>query len=166
MPERIERDDAVGRVERERSAAGVSESCLLCSLVDGTLACGAVIVERSGFVALLPKYGVRFGHAIVTTRRHVESLSELGKARWLDMQALAFDLQHALVVQQRPDRCFIASLGSSGEAPMTCAHVHLHVVPVSGSATRPADVLTWRHGVMTAGPDEFEALASRLASYA
>ena len=60
-----------------------------------------------------------------------------------------------------PARCYVASLGTDADVPMSSPHVHLHVVPVERDE-RPRDVLTWEHGVLVPSDVDLADLAARL----
>lgn len=110
-------------------------------------------------VATLTPYPVRWGHALVTLRRHVVRLSEVSAAEWADAAELARQLGCALEAGLQPARVYVAALGTDlDDLPMSFPHLHLHVLPVPESGARPREVLTWGNGVYEAAPAEWTAL--------
>ena len=136
----------------------------MCEIISGAIVPGAVLTETSELFAFVPRYGVRWGHVVIAVRDHVETLSDAGAERWAELCRQAYATEAALSRVLDPLRCYVATLGSDGAQPMTCAHVHTHVVPIRNADDRPAKVLTWEYGVVTAEPAEFDELASRLRS--
>ncbi len=45
---------------------------------------------------------------------------------------------------------------------MTFQHLHYHVIPVVEPGARPADVLTWKHGIYEGSDAEWAALFEAL----
>ncbi len=163
MPRIVERAEAIAVVTASREQAGsVTDSCLMCEIIRGDVVPGAVVAETPELFVFLPRFGVRWGHVVIAVRDHVETLTEAGVARWATLCERAYFTQAALSAVLQPLRCYVATLGSGRAQPMTCEHLHTHVVPIHEPGDRPARVLTWEYGVVTAEPAEFEALASRL----
>jgi diadenosine tetraphosphate (Ap4A) HIT family hydrolase len=106
---------------------------------------------------------VRWGHALVLSKQHVTSFSELSAAHWREMSEQARRAAFAVERALAPARCYVASLGTSeADVPITSPHLHLHVVPVYDPDDRPSRVLTWEHGVLEAELSEWHALAESL----
>ncbi|MCA9645505.1 MAG: HIT family protein [Polyangiaceae bacterium] len=156
MPERISRDAAVANIELPPG------KCLACELIRGMG--GAVSLwEQPDFVCLLPRLGVAFGQVLIVPRRHVVRFVELPSETWLAMSALAQRVACALERTLEPARCYVASLGTPrSDVPMSCAHLHIHVIPVLDPDARPAQVLTWSGGVIRAEEAELLDLRRRL----
>lgn len=108
------------------------------------------------------RFPLRWGHLLVVSRRHVERFTELTDEEHAECAALSLRAARAVERGFVPPRVFVASLGSARDnLPMTCPHLHWHVVPVA-HGERPRDVLTWRHGVLQASEDEWRALETRV----
>ncbi|MBX3272575.1 MAG: HIT domain-containing protein [Sandaracinaceae bacterium] len=114
-------------------------------------------------VAVLARFPVRWGHVLVVLSEHHESLEATPLDAWLDAASLAHAAARALERVLAPSRSYIASLGTSEpDLPMTFPHVHLHVIPVEERGARPADVFTWKDGVLEASAAEWTALEEAL----
>ncbi len=154
---RIARADAVARVVAERAGEG----CLMCELLEGRAGALHVLEEDAFAVVALARYALRPGHALVIARAHVTSIAALDAAAWLALAAAARRACVAIEAALAPARCYVASLGTDAEVPMSSPHVHLHVVPVERDE-RPRDVLTWEHGVFVPNDIDLADLAARL----
>ena len=114
-------------------------------------------------MATLTPYPVRWGHALVTLRRHVVRLSDLTSEEWRDTMELTRQLGCALEAALDPARVYIAALGTDlDHLPMTFPHLHVHVLPVPESGARPREVLTWEHGVLEASESEWDTLREQI----
>lgn len=139
------------------------EDCVMCALAARRDAALVVLEHRSGTV-VLDRFGNRPGHLLVIAARHVERATELGWSEYSELQRLAYDACHALERVLKPRRVYTAALGSSSELPMTYAHFHLHVVPVleDGESSRPAQVFSWSHGVVSYTEPDAKELVNEL----
>jgi len=156
MPRWIERDEAVRRIE----AAGAT-ACPLCDAAAADH--GLTIATTEEAVVVLTPYPRFWGHLLVISRAHVLTFTDLPDATWATMNTLTLRAARLLESTLAPTRCYVASLGvARDDLPMSFPHIHLHVIPVDDDALRPADVFTWRHGVMEAEAEEWEGLAERL----
>jgi diadenosine tetraphosphate (Ap4A) HIT family hydrolase len=155
--ERIARAEAVARVVAERPDAG----CLMCDLRDGRLGALHVLERGAHATAALARYALRPGHALVIAHDHVTSIAALDGAAWLELAAAGRRAAVAIERVLAPGRCFVASLGTDTEVPMSSPHVHLHVIPVE-RGERARDVLTWQHGVFVPSDGDLAELAARL----
>lgn len=157
MPERISREAAVASIELPQG------KCLACELLTGR---GGPLVlwESPDVVALLPRLGVAFGQVLIVPRRHVVRFADLSGETWLQMSALAQRVAQAMERHFEPARCYVASLGTPRcDVPMSCPHLHIHVIPVTDPDARPAQVLTWSNGVIRGDTEELEALREDLS---
>lgn len=85
---------------------------------------------------------------MVVLHEHVERFADLEAEHWREASALAHRAASSLEARLSPKRCYVASLGTDlTDLPMTCPHLHLHVIPVFESGARPAQVLSWADGV-------------------
>ncbi len=156
MPERISREAAVASIKLPPG------KCLACELMTGG---GEPLVlwEVPRVVALLPRLGVAWGQVLILPRRHVVRFSELDPETWLEMSSLAQRVARALERRFEPARCYVASLGTArSDVPMSCPHLHIHVIPVMDADARPAQVLTWSGGVVRGEAGELETLRDQL----
>jgi histidine triad (HIT) family protein len=160
---RIEKDEALALVARDAEHLPARfGGCLMCGVAAGHGA--EVLSQRDGAVAVLDRYASRRGHVLVVLRRHVESLAELGWEEYAEVQRLAWEAAQAMTRALRPARVFIAALGSPERLPMSFPHHHVHVIPLfeGGEGDRPAEVFSWRRGVVVYEPEEASELAASL----
>jgi diadenosine tetraphosphate (Ap4A) HIT family hydrolase len=159
VPHVIPRDEAIARIEGLRGA----QTCVVCALFEGRFGDPLVVARGERASVLLPRYAVRWGHALVAIHHHVEAFTELEDAAWLEASALALAAARAIEHELAPLRCYVASLGTArSDLPMTSPHLHLHVIPTYDPEDRPSAVLTWEHGVTVAEESEWSALLERL----
>ncbi len=155
MPTTIDRAEAIARLPPARG-------CWLCELLERA---EPVFCEADA-VVFVPEYGVRWGHVLVAPRTHLETFSELSEERWLCLCDLARRAAVALERELSPLRCYVASLGSPAtDLPMTCPHLHIHVVPIYAADARPSTVLTWSRGVVVSSAAERAELGDRLRKH-
>ncbi len=156
MPRTISREQAL-----ERIAAEARGGCFLCAL-----AREPPLVAGEHALVTMPRYAVRWGHAMVVTRAHVTRFSECELGAWSEASALGWRTARAIEAALGPVRCYVAALGSArDDLPMTCPHLHLHVVPIYDKDDKPSDVLTWSHGVVIGDDDERRALCEALRAH-
>jgi len=136
----------------------------MCGMAAGHPSDLEVLAERPAAVAVLDRLGVRRGHLLVILRRHVESIGEMPWSEYAEVQRLCWEAARALERTLQPRRVFIAALGSATQLAMSFPHHHVHVLPLfdGGMSDRPAEVLTWRHGVLLYTPEEARELGDTL----
>jgi diadenosine tetraphosphate (Ap4A) HIT family hydrolase len=140
MPRLIPRAQALEEIVRD----GGRPECLMCAIRDGRVGATHVVYE----------------HAMVMPKVHVVSYVEVDPALWLEMCRLALVAARVIERVQRPQRCYVASTGSSAgeELIQTSRHLHMHVIPLYDPDDRPGDVFSWAEGVYVGEPDEWGAL--------
>lgn len=165
VPSRISKDEALARIATEPRPS----PCVMCSLlgrVDGDAddVTRPRLLERGRAAStMLNGYPLRWGHAMVVTHEHVTSYAELPEETAAEVMRLVRAVATRIERTLSPVRVFVASLGASrDDLAMTSPHLHWHVVPVSESPARPAEVLTWEHGVLEGTPLEWDALEALL----
>jgi histidine triad (HIT) family protein len=161
MPRRIARDEAVARALAERGEA----RCLICALRDGAAGPRWTIAEGEHAIVLLSRYALRWGHALVAIRGHVENFSEVTDAAWAEASSLALRTARALERALSPRRVYVASLGAAApDLPMSSPHLHLHVVPLHDPGDRPSAVFTLSEGTYDGTAEEWAELRERLSA--
>lgn len=161
MPRRIARAEAVERALAERGGA----ACLICALRDGVAGPRMVIAEGEHTLVLLSRYPLRWGHALVAIRRHVERFVDVGDAAWAEAGRAALRTARALERTLAPVRVYVASLGATAaDLPMSSPHLHLHVVPLYDPGDRPSAVFTLSEGTYDGSDAEWAELRGRLAA--
>ncbi|MBI5513658.1 MAG: HIT domain-containing protein [Deltaproteobacteria bacterium] len=158
MSQRITREEALARVHHPDGG------CWMCTLARASYAPEDVVVARDGASVRLDRLGCTHGHLLVVPEVHETRVEELPLARYLALQALAWEAARALGAVLSPRRIWVAALGAPDPLPMSFPHGHLHVVPIheGGEAARPARVLTWSEGVVAYEDDEARALVLAL----
>lgn len=153
LPRHISKAEALSLVAAE--AAHLEARFSGCALCASVAACsegrdGAVVLaENAAAIATLDRFAARPGHVVVVLRRHAESLAELPWEEYSAVQRLAWEASVALQRLLAPVRIYVASLGAARRIHTSFPHHHVHVIPLGpgGESDRPADVLTWSHGV-------------------
>ncbi len=163
--QRIDRAEAMALLAREAETIPAHHrGCAMCAMAAGHPADLQVLAERPGALAVLDRLATRRGHVLVILRRHAESIAEMPWAEYAEVQRLAWEAARAVEQVLAPRRVFVAALGSARQLPMSFPHHHVHVLPLfdGGEGDRPAEVLTWKHGVFLYAPEEARDLAAAL----
>jgi diadenosine tetraphosphate (Ap4A) HIT family hydrolase len=146
---RVPKAEALALVERAAAELDASHrGCVMCALSAPSNAC-ETLASNEVAVAVLERFAIRRGHVIIVLRRHAERIVELSWDEWRAVQRLAWEATRALQAVLDPKRIFVASLGAPAPIATSFPHHHVHVIPLydGGPADRPAEVLTWEHGV-------------------
>jgi len=153
------------RASREEALAHtLNVPCVMCALADEAYAADDVIASDALTLTRLDRLGASHGHVMVILRAHETAVERLPWAPYEALQRAAWRAARALAAVVSPRRVWVASLGSPDPLPMSCPHVHVHVVPIHGAGeeTRPARVLSWAEGVTMYDDDEARALVDAL----
>lgn len=154
MPSRVDRDETLRRI-----AQLAGDGCVPCALARSDRA----LAESVHAVAVLSRFPTRWGHVLVLFRAHAERLEDVSPEAFADAAALAHAAGRAVERALSPARCYVASLGTSEpDLPMSFPHLHFHVIPIAEPGARPAEVLTWKHGVFEGTDAEWADLRARL----
>ena len=119
-----------------------SDSCAFCRLEPGRIAWSSPLT-----LALWDAYPLSLGHALVVSRRHVTSWSELN----VDEKAavtLGIDAVRALIDERYAPHAYNVGFNDGVAAGQTIMHFHAHVIP-----RYQGDVLDPRGGVRWVLPD-------------
>lgn len=132
--------DALARLQAE-----ATRGCGMCEVAHDA----EPIASSEHAIAVLDRYACRPGHVLVVLRRHAERIAALPWHEYAAMQRLAWEVAGAIETVLAPRRIYIAALGSAVPLATSFPHVHLHVIPLAdgGDVDRPANVLTWVHGM-------------------
>lgn len=159
---RISRAVAVERVKARYPTVGAG-ACLMCAVLAAPDLAAQRVTQTAQTVTILSRFGTQPGHLLVIPRAHIESVAQLPDALWTLTMAAVLRATRVLEAIYAPARTYVASLGSAaGASPMTCPHVHVHVVAVPAPTLRPADVLSWQHGVLDDTQPAWQAEGVRL----
>ena len=159
---RISKTEALDLVAAE--AAEIEARFAGCAMCAVSAAPRGLLASNAAAVAVLDRFAARPGHVVVVLRRHVESLASLPWDEYAAVQRLAWEAAQALTRALAPRRLYVAALGSASRIAISFPHHHVHVLPLAGGGEedRPAEVLTWRHGIHVYEAGEFEEWAERL----
>ena len=100
-------------------------TCALCSNTPGDQ-----VFEDDRTRVVLHEDGSPRGHAMVISKRHVENASDLDEAEWLHLASVWRHAERVLLEATGMERAIILKLG------IMTPHLHVHIYPVSSSATR------------------------------
>jgi len=150
------------------AAAGAVEAahggCAMCAAVARGERAAGVLAWSGAAIAMLDRFAARPGHVVVVLRRHAATLTELSLEEYIGVQRLAWEVAQALDRALAPRWIYIAALGAAERIVTSFLHHHVHVVPLAdgGPSDRPAEVLTWSHGVYVFEDGEEEREAARI----
>ena len=125
-------------------------SCVFCT--DLAAAGETVFESDAGWLLLHPDSAVA-GHAMVVAKRHVENLSDLPVDEFARFARLQHAAERALLEVTGADRAILLKMG------IQTPHLHIHIYPVGGDATRE-DVMDAIDGKVK--EDRSSDLAARL----
>jgi histidine triad (HIT) family protein len=163
MVVRLDKDEALERLESEREQSAAFGGCVMCRLASYDCA-HAWIAQSEHGVVVLDGYAATTGHLLVIAREHVERTSELSWEVHSDLQRLVWQATRVVDAELAPERVYVATLGAGKPLPMSFPHHHVHVVPVyaTDERARPARVFSWSSGVVCYTEEESKRLADRL----
>ena len=168
---RVSKEEALADMAAHGFERSAANRCAMCSLV--TDATPLRVHEDPLAVVVLDRYASTRGNLLVILREHVERVTELPLAKYLELQRIVYEAERAVERVLAPRRVYTAILGSPRATPdgpdppaMSFPHLHVHVIPVheDGDAARPAAVFSWSAGVWLYDTGEAEALATALRS--
>ena len=102
-------------------------TCVFCT---NPQEAGDVVFENAhAWVLLHPDWSPR-GHAMIVAKTHVENASQLDEDEWLHLARVWHRAERVLLELTGKERAIIMKLG------IMTPHLHVHIYPVSASATR------------------------------
>lgn len=145
MIRKIPKAEALVRLPPQRGP------CLMCSIVQECEAKPWTLLETEDVKVVLSRFALFVGHLLVIPQKHCTNYQQMPAELWAKANQIAQQAACALEQAYCPARCYIASLGTAEDnVPISCSHLHLHVIPLPDPALRPHQVLTWAHGVYVA----------------
>jgi histidine triad (HIT) family protein len=118
--------------------------CVFCTDLPGA---GDLIFENEhAWVLLHPDWSPR-GHGMVVAKRHAENASGLDEDEWLQLARVFRNVEKVLLEETQTQRAIVMKLG------IQTPHLHLHIYPVSSTATRE-DVFAAIDGKRTSERDD------------
>jgi diadenosine tetraphosphate (Ap4A) HIT family hydrolase len=105
----------------------VTAACVFCT---DLRAAGELIHEDEwSWVLLHPDWSPR-GHAMVVAKRHAENASDLDEDEWLQVAHTFHSAERVILQTTGKERAIVMKLG------IQTPHLHLHIYPMSATATR------------------------------
>jgi diadenosine tetraphosphate (Ap4A) HIT family hydrolase len=154
--------------DMERYLAEVRQGCFICKLVAGdpSLPAHHVVWRSDRAIAFLNRFPTVYGYTLVAPVAHREQVTgDFSLQQYLELQRVIHAVAEALRTELKPDRVYIASLGSQ----QANAHVHWHVVPcppgVPFEEQQLALLDVQRRGVLEISAEEGQALAAQLRAH-
>ena len=105
----------------------MSKPCIFCSIIAGQEPC--VCIHRDdGFLALMDKYPINPGHALVMPTKHYETLLQMPPAEVGRLYSLVPKIAKAIISTVKADG-FNVGQNNGTAANQIVPHVHVHIVP-------------------------------------
>lgn len=146
----------------------VARGCFICRLVEGdpTLPAHHVVWRDEEAIIFLSRFPSVYGYLLVAPVAHREQVTgDFTLHQYLGLQRLIHAAAEAVRQALKPERVYIASLGSQ----QANAHVHWHVVPCPPGVPLEQQQLALldvvKRGVLNLGEEEALALVDRLREY-
>jgi len=102
-------------------------NCVFCT--DPSRPGDVVFEDEHTWVVLHEDWSPR-GHAMVVAKRHVDNASDLDESEWLHLSRVWHRAERAILEITGMQRAMILKLG------IQTPHLHVHIYPVSASASR------------------------------
>lgn len=133
----------------------MSEDCIFCRIVAGTLPCHRVY-EDELTLAFMDIFPVADGHTLVITKQHAANLFEAEEAALTAVMAASRRIAHAIRTALAPDGLMVFQLNGAA-AMQTVFHYHMHLLP-----RREGEALAL-HTRVPGDPARLAEVAQRLA---
>ncbi len=143
------------------STGGSKTACVFCDALDpssdGTRGQLVLVRGRVSYV-ILNRYPYNNGHLLITTNRHVATLSDATPDELVEMMRFTRDAEIALTESYQPNGLNVGiNLGQSAGAGIV-DHLHIHVVPRWNGDTNFMSIV----GNVRVLPEELGETATRL----
>ena len=103
----------------------------------------SVFAENDRFIAILDRFPISPGHALLIPRRHCASFFELDSRERADLLALLDVVKDRLDAEHHPD-AYNIGINDGGEAGQTIFHLHVHLIPrYRGDRPDPRGGVRW-----------------------
>jgi histidine triad (HIT) family protein len=105
----------------------MSKTCIFCSIIQGHEP--SIQIHRGdGFLALMDKYPINPGHALLMPTKHYETLLQMPPAEVCKLYSLVPTIAKAVVSAVNADG-FNVGQNNGIAANQIVPHVHVHIVP-------------------------------------
>ena len=105
----------------------MSDGCIFCRIVDGTLPCHRVY-EDERVLAFMDIFPVADGHTLVITKQHAANLFEADEVALTAVMAASRRIADAIRTVLAPDGLMVFQLNGAA-AMQTVFHYHMHLLP-------------------------------------
>ena len=105
----------------------MSKPCIFCSIITGVEPCVQIHLG-DGFLALMDKYPINPGHALVMPTKHYETLLQMPPREVGRLYSLVPKIAKAIISTVKADG-FNVGQNNGIAANQIVPHVHVHIVP-------------------------------------
>lgn len=120
----------------------MSKGCSFCEIIE-TRNSERVVFESPYFLAIWDGYPVTEGHALLVSKRHIESFFSLSSEERTDVMS-AMDNLKGLIDEKWSPAGFNIGINDGPEAGQTVPHLHVHLVPrYKGDVSDPRGGIRW-----------------------
>ena len=101
--------------------------CIFCDMIEGKLSCN-MIYQDDDCIAILDKYPIDNGHALVITKKPYEKLTDMDVDEVSKLFSKIPKIANAIIKATNADAFSIAQ-NNGKAAKQTVPHVHVHIIP-------------------------------------
>ncbi len=102
-------------------------NCIFCDILAGKQS-GHFIYEDENYVALLDKYPIDVGHALVMPRKHYEKIVDMSEDKVGELFSKIPKIAKAILKATNAD-AFSLGQNNGRAAKQIIPHVHVHIIP-------------------------------------
>lgn len=102
-------------------------NCIFCDILTGKKS-GHLIYEDENYVALLDKYPIDVGHALVMPRKHYEKIVDMSEDKVGELFSKIPKIAKAILKATNAD-AFSLGQNNGRAAKQIIPHVHVHIIP-------------------------------------
>lgn len=102
-------------------------NCIFCDILAGKKS-GHLIYEDENYVALLDKYPIDVGHALVMPRKHYEKIVDMSEDKVGELFSKIPKIAKAILKATNAD-AFSLGQNNGRAAKQIIPHVHVHIIP-------------------------------------
>lgn len=102
-------------------------NCIFCDILTGKKL-GHLIYEDENYVALLDKYPIDVGHALVMPRKHYEKIVDMPEDKVGELFSKIPKIAKAILKATNAD-AFSLGQNNGRAAKQIIPHVHVHIIP-------------------------------------
>ena len=103
--------------------------CVFCEIVKGAIP-SHILYQDQDFIAILDKYPIAFGHALVMPKKHFERVNDLSIHNFGALYARVYAINRIIISRMNASASHI-SINDGAAANQLIPHVHVHIIPRS-----------------------------------